>query len=394
MNKVIIHCDMNNYFASVEALKNPALERIPFIVAGDPSLRHGIVLSKNELAKKYKIITGETSASATKKCPHIVIVRPNYHDYVKYAKMSRAIYERYTKEIFPYGLDEAWLDVSNSCSSLQEGQKLAIEIKLKIKEELHLNISIGISFNFVFAKLASDLKVKDKAIVVSPSNYQKTVWMLPVQSLLFVGVKTNTILQDMGIKIIGDLACADSQILMQKFGKKGKMIHEFANGIDSSFNFAAIHEEDIKSLGNTITPPKDIYQIKDALDFIAILSLIIMKRLKKHHFKAKSISLSLKKNNFEVITKQKTLDNYSDNSQEIFNLASSIIKKNYDFSFPLRSISLRVGKIIISEEEQLSLFEEEKSIQMESILNRLKKIYGNFDLEESATKKDREVKIN
>lgn len=394
MNKVIIHCDMNNYFASVEALKNPALKNIPFIVAGDPSLRHGIVLSKNELAKKYKIITGESSKSAKEKYPNIVIVRPNYHEYVKYAKMSRAIYQRYTKEIFPYGLDEAWLDVSNRCSSLQEGQKLALEIKSKIKEELRLDISIGISFNFVFAKLASDLKVKEKAIAFSLGNYQKTVWKLPVQSLLFVGAKTNAVLREMGINTIGDLACEKSQTLIQKFGKKGKMIHEFANGIDSSFNFAAIHEEDIKSLGNTITPPKDVYQMKDALDFIAILSLIITKRLKKHHFKAKSLSLLLKKNNFEVITKQKTLDHYSDNSQDFFNLASSMIKNNYDFSLPLRSISLRVGKIIISEEEQLSLFDEENSIQMGKIVGRLQKVYGYFDLEESATKKDWEVKIN
>lgn len=394
MNKVIIHCDMNNYFASVEMLKDATLQKIPFIVAGDPSLRHGIVLSKNELAKKYNIITGESSASARQKCPNIVIVRPNYHDYVKYAKLSRAIYQQYTKEMYPYGLDEAWLDVSSICLTLQEGQIIAQEIKKRIKEELHLQISVGISFNFVFAKLASDLKIKEKIVVFSEANFKKTVWMLPVKTLLFVGSKTEIALKNMGIITIGDLARADIGILANKFGKKGRMLHGFANGDDSKFNFASIHEEDIKSLGNTITPPKDIYQRKDALDFIAILSCILTKRLKKHHFKARCLMLTLKQNNFEIITKQKTLDHYSDHSQDFYNLASVLLKKNYDFSIPLRNISLRVSKFIVSEEEQLSFFEQENSMEMESIVNRLRKIYGTFDLEESATKKDWEVKID
>ncbi|MDD3171017.1 MAG: DNA polymerase IV [Bacilli bacterium] len=397
MDRVIIHCDMNNYFASVECLENPLLKDVPFIVSGDPSLRHGIVLSKNEIAKRYNIITGESSYTAKQKCPDLIIVKPDYPKYLKYAKLSREIYQSYSRNIYPYGLDEAWIDVTEHCKTVREAREIAKEIKNRIREDLKLDISVGISFNFVFAKLASDLKLKDKIASIYRENFQETAWKLPVNTLMFVGSKTDMILKSLNIITIGDLARADLYKLKKIFGKKGQMIQEFACGNDSSYNFSTNDEEDIKSLGNAITPPKDITSFTDAKCFLYILSSMISRRLLKHRFKIRCIVLVIRKNDFNVMIKQRTIANYTDDFKTIFMNACQILNDNYDFSLPLRSIGIRVNKITTIDIEQLSFFNDdnqEYDQEIKKIITKLTKKYGEIRFENSATKKDNEITIN
>lgn len=276
--RVILHSDLNNFFASVEIANNPALAGKPLIVCGDPKVRHGIVLAKNEEAKKYGIKTAETVYSALKKCPDLQMVGSHHSQYQRYSRLVREIYGRYTEKIEECSIDECALDMTESVALFGDGQTIAERIRKEVKQELGLTVSIGVSFNKVFAKLASELKKPDAVTLVSKENYQKIVFPLPVSQLLFVGGATEQALHKMGVRTIGELANADEQTLVRLLGKRGKQLRTFARGEDEEPVKWQKSKEDLKSIGNSTTLPKDITDREEVKRYIYALSESVTSR--------------------------------------------------------------------------------------------------------------------
>ena len=249
--RVVLHCDCNSFFASVETALHPEYAGVPMAVCGSTEDRHGIVLAKNELAKKYGIKTAETVYSAKKKCPELVIASPHYDKYSEYSAMVNAIYAKYTDMIEPFGIDESWLDVTASQKLFGTGEEIAELIRREVKETIGITVSIGVSFNKVFAKLGSDYKKPDAITVINHKNFRDIVFPLPVGDLLFIGKKTEIALASMGIKTIGDLAAASPELLRMRLGKAGEMIYHYARGEDESP--VSVVREAAKSVGNGFT---------------------------------------------------------------------------------------------------------------------------------------------
>ena len=211
-DRAILHCDCNGFFASVETLLDPSLANVPMVVTGDPESRHGIILAKNEKAKKYGIRTAETIWQAKQKCPGLVCVLPHHEMYGQISKRVNEIYLDYTDLVDPFGIDESFLDVTGSLRLFGKTPKeLADDVRERVKREIGITISVGVSFCRVFAKLGSDYKKPDATTVIDRSNYREIAYPLPVSDLLFAGRRSTEALAKMGILTIGDLARADTR---------------------------------------------------------------------------------------------------------------------------------------------------------------------------------------
>ena len=278
--RVILHSDLNNFFASVEIANNPALAGKPLIVCGDPKERHGIVLAKNEEAKKLGIKTAETVYSALKKCPDLQMVEGHHLEYKKYSQKVVEIYARYTDQIEECSIDECSLDMTESVMLFGSGYEIAEKIRRAVKEELGLTVSIGVSFNKVFAKLASELKKPDAVTEITRENYKDKVWPLPVTDLLFVGKSTADVLHKIGVHTIGDLANTDEGLLTRFLGKRGRQVRVYARGEDEEPVKAVKEREDLKSIGNSSTLPKDITDRGEVKRWFYVLSESVAARLR------------------------------------------------------------------------------------------------------------------
>lgn len=278
--RVILHSDLNNFFASVEIANNPSLAGKPLIVCGDPKKRHGVVLAKNEQAKKLGIKTAETVYSALKKCPDLQMVEAHHLEYKKYSKKVVEIYSRYTDKIEECSIDECALDMTESTKLFGSGREIAEKIRQEIKDELHLTVSIGVSFNKVFAKLASEMKKPDAVTEITKDNYKDKIWPLSVTELLFVGRSTAEILHKIGVQTIGDLANADEGLLTRFLGKRGRQVRVYARGEDDEPVKFAKEKEDLKSIGNSCTLPKDISSREEVKRWFYVLSESVAARLR------------------------------------------------------------------------------------------------------------------
>ena len=256
---MILRCDCNGYYASVETLRNPALRDVPMAVAGDPDSRHGIILAKNEWAKKYGVQTAETIWQARQKCPNLVCVAPHHDKYSELSREINRIYLDYTDLVDPFGIDESFLDLTGVMKLHKKTPlELAHEIRLRVKREQGITISVGVSFCRVFAKLGSDYKKPDAVTVFSPDNWQERVWPLPASALLFVGRRTAQMLEQHGIHTIGDLAAADRLALGQWLGKQGDTLWRYANGLDREPVRPYDAPRELKSVGNGMTFRRDL----------------------------------------------------------------------------------------------------------------------------------------
>ena len=278
--RVILHSDLNNFFASVEIARNPALTGKPLIVCGDPKERHGIVLAKNEEAKKLGIKTAETVYSALKKCPDLQMVGAHMHEYKRYSRKVVEIYARYTDKIEECSIDECALDMTESTFLFGSGREIAERIRAEVKAELGLTVSIGVSFNKVFAKLASELKKPDAVTEISEENYKDIVWKLPVGELLFVGKSTVETLAKIGVYTIGDLAVADEALLNRFLGKRGRQLRVYARGEDTEPVKFEKKKEDLKSIGNSTTLPSDITDREEVKRWFYALAESVSGRLR------------------------------------------------------------------------------------------------------------------
>lgn len=270
--RVILHSDLNNFFASVEIAMQPALAGKPLIVCGDPKERHGIVLAKNEEAKKFGIKTAETVYSALKKCPHLLLLPSHFHEYKRYSHMVKEIYGRFTEQIEECSIDECSLDMTESVALFGSGVEIAEQIRSAVKKELGVTVSVGVSFNKVFAKLASELKKPDAVTVISEENYRDVVFPLPVSNLLFVGAATERALRGIGVKTIGDLAAADEELVARILGKRGRQLCVYARGEDEEPVKWQKKKEDLKSIGNSMTLPADVHDREEVKRWFYALS--------------------------------------------------------------------------------------------------------------------------
>ena len=300
MERIIIHSDLNNFYASVERKLNPSLSGKPVAVCGDKELRHGIVLAKSEEAKKFGVKTGEPIWQAQRKCPNLIIVPPHFDIYIKYSKTVREIYARYTDLIESYGIDECWLDLSTSTRLFPEyngekyievdGEKhysdgflqhLGDHIRNTVKKELGITVSCGVSFNKVFAKLGSDLKKPDGTSVISKAHYKETIYGLPVEDLLYVGKATREKLYSMGLNTIGKLAGADDSAVIKEFGKVGQNLLRNARGQDEEPVRHMDDKREMKSIGNSSTYKEDITDLRSIKRNLYILSESVASRLRE-----------------------------------------------------------------------------------------------------------------
>ena len=278
--RIILYSDLNNFFASVEIANNPDLAGKPLIVCGDPKQRHGIVLAKNEEAKKCGIKTAETVYSALRKCPNVQMVGAHHYEYKRYSQMVVDIYKRYTDCVEECSIDECALDVTESTFLFGSGYEIAEKIRQEIKTELGLTVSIGVSFNKVFAKLASEIKKPDAVTEITRENYKEVVWKLPVSDLLFVGKSTEESLHKMGVRTIGDLARADETLLSQQLGRRGRQLRVYALGEDKEPVKAVKEKTDLKSIGNSTTLPQDIQDREEVKRWFYALAESVSARLR------------------------------------------------------------------------------------------------------------------
>ena len=358
--RTILHSDMNNCYASIELLHHPELRGKPLAVGGDPEARHGIVLAKDQLAKKAGVQTGMALWQARQVCPDIVFVPPRMDLYLRFSRLAHEIYADYTDMQEPFGVDESWLDVTDSCTLKGDGFQIANQISNRIKRELGITVSIGVSWNKIFAKLGSDYKKPDAITVISKENYKDIVWKLPASDLLYVGKSTEKKLRTLGILTIGQLAQADPKLLKSVFGKMGLVLSLFANGEDQTpVNKENIHAP-IKSIGNSTTTPRDLETYEDVAIITYALSESVSARLRENNFACNVVEISVRDNELYSFTRQKKISNPTDITNEIAETALELFRENYKWEKTIRSIGVRASDLTNPCcATQLSLFVDE-----------------------------------
>ena len=378
MDRIILHCDLNSFYASVELRSRPDLRDVPTAVCGDPTSRHGIILAKNEPAKKYGVQTAETIWQARRKCPGLVLLPPHHALYRQVSKQVNAIYEQYTDLVEPFGIDESWLDVTGTLHLFGgDPRALADRLREEMRRRFGLTISVGVSFNKVFAKLGSDYKKPDATTVIHRDNFREIVWPLPVGDLLYVGRAAAETLRQLGIGTIGQLAAFDRERLFQALGKMGAQLHDYACGLDRSPVAPAGQHEPPKSVGNGYTFPQNLQGRDQLRAGIAQLSDQVAGRLRKCGMKCKGVSLSIRDPAFRDIGRQLRLDPPTDLAREIAGAAMSLAEGCWNMDQPVRALTVTAIYLIPADEAgaQLDLFDRDGSAKRE----RLERLEGTLD---------------
>lgn len=340
MDRTILHCDCNGFFASVECRLRPELRDVPMAVCGDPESRHGIILAKNEIAKQYGVKTAETIWQARRKCPGLVLAPTHFSEYHKFSRQINQIYLRYTDLVEPFSIDESWLDVTGSLRLFGDGRQIADELRNIIRKETGLTISVGVSFNKIFAKLGSDYKKPDATTVISRENCREVVWPLPCGALMFCGKKAEETLGKVGIHTIGDLAGCGREFAAARLGKLGEMLWDFANGLDAEpvHRFGEMRE--IKSVGNSVTFRRDLAGNEDIRKAVKALADSVAARMRKADVKCWVVQVGIKDPNLRVLSRQKTLPAPTCLSSELERAGLELIDSFWNPNAPIRMISL------------------------------------------------------
>lgn len=385
MERIVLHCDCNSFYASVETVLRPELASVPMAVCGDPKARHGIILAKNEHAKRFGVKTAETIRDALKKCPSLVLVEPHHALYEEYSRQIFEFYNTFTDQVEPFGLDEAWLDVTGSRRLFGGGEEIANKIREGIKAHFGITVSIGVSFNKVFAKLASDYKKPDAVTVFSEENWKEKIFPLPAKDLLFVGHSAAERLAALGVNTIGELAALPFAFLSEKFGKTGEALHRYANGLDNSPVTKFGEGEPIKSIGNSFTFPRDLTLEEEVHTGLRALSDKVASRLRRHGVLAASVSITLKDDTLHSITRQMPLTNPSHLSDDLYNAAKQLTAIAWDGKKPIRMLGICANKLLsgVTSAEQISLFDapsdthrRKRQKNREGAVDRIREKYG------------------
>ncbi|MDR2647431.1 MAG: DNA polymerase IV [Oscillospiraceae bacterium] len=381
-DRTIFHCDCDCFFASVEETFNPAYKLIPMAVAGDPETRRGIILAKNQLAKKAGVKTAETIWSARQKCPDLLLCPPRRNTYSVFCERVNAIYETYTDQVERVGVDESFLDLTGSLH-LFAGDAIAVakELQRRVSDEIGITISIGISWNKIFAKLGSDQNKPNGIFSVTSADFRETVWPLPAGDLFGVGKNAAESLRKWGIHTIGDLAQTDITFLRRQFGKMGEHLHRCSNGLDDSTVRRVGEHEPPKSIGNSFTFKRDLLTPQDIQTGVAALSDRVASRLRAHHLKCRTIQVTIKDTTLKSIQRQKAASRATHASAEIARLASDIIAASWQIGKPIRLIGITAQNLVQESArlEQLSLFEtRDDDVRTERLEKAVDQIRGKY----------------
>ncbi len=391
MDRIILHCDLNNFFASVSLLSNPTLYDLPVAVCGSVEARHGIVLAKNEIAKKYGVKTAEAVWEAKRKCKNLVILPPNYEEYHKYSYAAREIYSRYTDLIEPFGIDECWLDVTGSTLLFGSGEQIADKIRKDIKRELGITISVGVSFNKIFAKLGSDMKKPDAVTVINRENFKEKVWPLPAGDLLFIGKRTVARLNDNGVFTIGDITLCDDNMLTRMFGKNGLLLKAYALGLDDSPVTPIDESYKPKSIGRSTTPDHDITDRREVWRIYLELAEEISDELRKTGLYATGIQVHTRDTALKVKEVSHSIDYPVNSALLIAKHGMELFDKTYRWNLPLRSVGIRAinlkGDTVAIQEDLFGASDQNEKI--EKIENSIYCVRGKFG--KSSVKRGRNI---
>ena len=386
MERVILHCDQNCFFASVELLSHPDLRDVPMAVCGDPASRHGIILAKNEPAKRFGIQTAETVWQARRKCPSLVLLPPHHKLYREYSVRVNELYGQYTDLVEPFGIDESWLDITGSMH-LFGGDPVAIadELRRRVREELGLSISVGVAFNKIFAKLGSDYKKPDATTLISPENWQEIVWPLPVGAMLFVGRSAQRTLAQYGVETIGQLAACRPEMIEKLLGKLGRQLHEYANGLDRSPVRPQAEREPVKSVGNGTTFPHDLTRWEEVRAGLAALSDSVAMRLRRQGLYCSGVQVTIKDSSFRSISRQKRLESPTRLMKDIQRAAMELTRSAWRAPTPIRMLTVTALHITESAEsfEQLDLLGAGRAVsdarqeKLESAVRAIRDKFGD-----------------
>lgn len=388
--RIIFHSDMNSFYASVEQAERPELRGLPLVVGGHEELRHGIVLAKSAQAKAAGVKTGEALWEARAKCPGLVVVPPRYEVYQAYSSMARRIYYQYTDLVEPFGLDEAWLDLTDSLPLAGgDAVRVATEISGRMKAELGCTVSIGVSWNKIFAKFGSDWRKPDAITLITRGNYRERVWSAPASELLYVGHATRAKLHSSGIDTIGDLACASPELLRRRLGKIGLVLRTFARGEDATpvKPYDLVKNEvdrTVKSFGNGLTAPHDIASAADAKALVYLLSESVAQRLREGRFRASTVSIGVRNaQDLTSYSRQTTLRCPTNVTGCIARTAWDLLAANepLDESHPLRGLHVRASNLEpVDAPQQLELPFDTRRRMLEDLdetIDDLRRRFGN-----------------
>ncbi len=384
-DRVILHCDLNCFFASVELLSYPALRDVPVAVCGDPESRHGIVLAKNEAAKQLGVKTAETIWQARQKAPHLITLPPHHSLYKEYSRKVNAIYGQYTDLVEPFGIDESWLDITGSMHLFGgDGKAIADRLRDRLRQELGLTISVGVSFNKIFAKLGSDYKKPDATTVIDRDNWKDIVWPLPVGDLLGVGHSTRKLLHQYGVETIGQLAEFPRQNLETLLGKHGAQLHDYANGLESSPVRPQHEAEPVKSVGNGTTFPRNLTRWEEVRSGLAVLSDSVAGRLRRYGMYCGGVALTIRDAQFRQFSRQTRLDSPTHLQKDIYRAALDLARQSWHAPDPIRALTITA--LYLTEDadsfEQLDLLnreapkQNEKQEKLEQAMDAIRGKYG------------------
>ena len=383
--RVILHCDLNCFFASVELLRYPALRDVPVAVCGDPESRHGIVLAKNEAAKQLGVKTAETIWQARQKAPHLITLPPHHSLYREYSRRVNTIYGQYTDLVEPFGIDESWLDITGSMHLFGgDGKAIADQLRQRLREELGLTISVGVSFNKIFAKLGSDYKKPDATTVIDRDNWQRIVWPLPVGDLLGVGRSTQKLLRQYGVETIGQLAAFPRETLETLMGKHGAQLHDYANGQENSPVRPQHEAEPVKSVGNGTTFPTNLTRWEQVRAGLSALADSVAGRLRRYGMYCGGVALTIRYADFRQFTRQTRLSGPTHLQKDIYRAALTLAQQAWHAPEPIRALTVTALYLTPDGEsyQQLDLLasdttrRDEKQERLEQAMDAIRGKYG------------------
>lgn len=380
MDRVILHCDLNNFYASVEQKAHPEYDGMPLAVCGNPEVRHGIVLAKNMLAKAAGVQTGEAIWISRKKCPGIVFVPPHYDEYVRYSKEVFDIYTEFTDRVESFGLDECWLDVTGSLRLFGcDGKALADRIRETVKERTGLTISVGVSFTKVLAKLGSDLKKPDATVLLPRESYMDIIGDMSPSELIMIGKSTSAKLDKLGIHTIRALAAADRDMLRDHFGIIADRMSDAARGVEKEEVRLYNDRRAPKSVSHGTTTPRDMTTEEDVRIVVYALAELVAMRLRRYGFSAEGVGITVREAaTLSHKSAQCTLPSPTSNAATIAENALALLPKLHTFPAPLRAVSVAATKLSDGSVTQLSLFDSERDEREEKLEKSIDDIRGKY----------------
>lgn len=357
MERVILHCDANSFYASCELVYRPALRGLPVAVCGSTEERHGIVLAATREAKKCGVKTAMVNWEARQICPGLIMIPPDYGRYIHFSRRLRNMYEQYTDRVEPFGMDECWLDVSGANMDIAQGLRIADALREQARQELGITLSVGISFNKPFAKLGSDLKKPDASTVISRENFRDVVWPLPVDEMIGIGDRMKRKLQGRYIATLGDLARQDVAYMQGAFGKVGVILQRYAAGEDTTPVMLTQDSLEVKSVGNSITAPQDMMTMEDVYCVLYVIADSVSARLREIGMRGRCLSVMVRDAQMRCVGAQRTVHFHTAQAEEMVPVAMDILHfKGFDTMLPYRSIGISMGSLeLITRPVQLDL---------------------------------------